>query len=98
MQAIICELLGNLLFRTRSIFLRGDQRLFVAGGSTALDHDTCCFTSKQAIEEVAVQFTSNAEEADTRVWLHAAHSYGTRKMIYLPDTDVYHIGLKILSL
>ena len=85
--------LGTCFLELGPSFLGGDQRLFVAGGSTALDRDTCWYTSKEAIEKVAVQFTSNAEEADTRVWLLAAHSYGTRKIIYSPDTDVYHIGL-----
>lgn len=85
--------LGTCFLDLCPFFLRGDQRLFVAGGSTALDHDTCWYMSKEAIEEVAVQFTSNAEEADTRVWFHAAHSYGTRRIIYSPDTVVYHIGL-----
>lgn len=40
---------------------------------------------------------SDAEEADTRVWLHALRSEGTRKFICSPDTDVFHIGLPILG-
>ena len=36
-----------------------------------------------------------AEEADTRVWLHVLRSPGTRKLVYSPDTDVYHIGLPL---
>lgn len=35
------------------------------------------------------EYTSNAEEADTRVWLHAKHAKGSKKLIL----DVYHIGL-----
>ena len=38
---------------------------------------------------------SNADEADLRVWLHCVHSQGQRKLIFSPDTDVYHLGLTI---
>ena len=41
------------------------------------------------------QLWSNADEADLRVWLHYVHSAGTQKLIFSPDTDVYHIGLTI---
>ena len=40
---------------------------------------------------------SNAEETDLRIWLHCKYSAGSRKMLYSPDTDVYHIGLPIVS-
>ena len=40
---------------------------------------------------------TNADEADLRVWLHCKNSCGVHKLIYSPDTDVYHIGLYVLS-
>ena len=43
------------------------------------------------------QFRCKAEEADTRVWLHALKSEGSRKLVCSPDTDVYHIGLPLVS-
>ena len=39
----------------------------------------------------------NAEETDTRLWLQHKHSTGTKKLVSSPDTDVYHIGLPLLS-
>ena len=39
-------------------------------------------------------FDSNADESDTRIWLHIKHSIGP---ILSPDTNVYHIGLPIIS-
>ena len=30
--------------------------------------------------------------------LHSMHSYVTRKLIYSPDTDIYHIGLTQMML
>ena len=39
----------------------------------------------------------NTEEADTRIWLHVANSAGHKKLALSPDTDVYHIGLSIVT-
>ena len=41
------------------------------------------------------EFTCNAEETDTRVWLHAKKTKWNRIMIVSPDTDVYNIGLPL---
>ena len=40
---------------------------------------------------------SNAEESDTRIWLHIKHSAGLKKLIQSPDTDTYHIGLPLVT-
>lgn len=74
-------------------FLKGDQKLFIAGCSSKIDQNLCLCTTKNAMEEVVVPLTTNAEEADTHIWLHAKFSYGTRILIFSPDTAVYHIGL-----
>ena len=39
----------------------------------------------------------NAEESDTRVWLHVLYSSGHKKLLYSPDTDVYHIGFTLID-
>ena len=39
-----------------------------------------------------------SEEADMRIWLHCIHSVGTNKLVLLPDTDVIHIGMPLLTL
>ena len=44
------------------------------------------------------QLWTNADEADLRVWLHCVHSAGRRKLIFSPDTDVYHAGLTVVPL
>ena len=41
------------------------------------------------------QLWSNADEADLRVLSHCVHSAVTQKLIFSPDTDMYHIGLTI---
>ena len=57
------------------------------------ERDQSWSNKKNAIEHLEPCYHSNAEEADTRVWLHVTHSAGNRKHIFSPDTDVYHIGL-----
>ena len=40
---------------------------------------------------------SDAIEADTKLWLHVANSAVTKKLLFSPDTDVYHIGLTVFN-
>ena len=50
-------------------------------------------TSREGIEYIVPELQCNAEEGDTLVWLHANHVRKGKKLIFSPDTDVYHIGL-----
>ena len=64
---------------------------------------------KGELRDKAVQVTSgqpptinnilicNADESDTRIWLHTLPSTGTRKLVLSPDTDVYHKGLPVIA-
>jgi len=40
-------------------------------------------------------YTSNALEADNRIWRHAVQTTATKILVYSPDTDVYNIGLSM---
>ena len=61
----------------------------IAGKAYSVRHGQ----SKQSRPDLS----SNADEADLRVWLHCKNSCGIHKLLYSPDTDVYHIGLTVLS-
>ena len=41
------------------------------------------------------QYSTTAEEADTRIWKHAVECDTTRILIYSPDTEVYNIGVSL---
>ena len=41
--------------------------------------------------------TCNAEESDSRIWLHVLYSAGDKKLVLSPDTDVYNIGLPLIA-
>ena len=85
--------MGQSLLQVACEFLRGEQKLFTAGTGEEEDQDTVWFTTSSGIEYPAPGYKCAAEEGDTRVWLHADHAPGRKKLIYSPDTDVYHIGL-----
>ena len=70
--------------------LRKNQKFCVAGSGEGVDRDEVWCVKDDGIE---LEFKSNAEEADTRVWLHASKFTGKKILIFSPDTDVYHIGL-----
>ena len=70
--------------------LRKDLKFCVAGSGEGVDRDEVWCVKDDGIE---LEFKSNAEEADTRVWLHASKFTGKKILIFSPDTDVYHIGL-----
>lgn len=85
--------LGDALLRISVQILQGEQRLYIAGANDGQDRNTCLYTTCCGIEEISLNLTSNAEEADTRVWLQVLWAVGEHKLVFSPDTDVYHIGM-----
>ena len=56
---------------------------------------TLYVSDEQPTPQLATGYESNAEESDTRIWLHVRQSPLRRFYIFSPDTDVYHIGLPL---
>lgn len=75
------------------MFLQPNQTLYVAGAFEDQISDTAWYVSKNSQPQPDPKYTCNAEEADTRVWLHIRHTTHMRLLLMSPDTDVYHIGL-----
>ena len=40
-------------------------------------------------------YNCNAEETDSRIWVHVTQSTHSKFLILSPDTDVYHVGLPL---
>ena len=74
-----------------------NQRFVTAGGFNGQLRDKAMFVCMNTNKESDDTLLCNAEEADTRVWLHTTNSAGTKKLVLSPDTDVYHIGLPIVA-
>ena len=74
------------------------QRFVTAGGfDGSLKNKALYVTSSTAQPQPDDSLYCNAEELDTRIWLHAVNSAGTKKLVLSRDTDVYHIGLPIVA-
>ena len=89
--------LGDCFLRRAPALLQGNQKMYVSRSNEGAKADKAYYatTSSTYNEEPTVE--SNAEEADTRVWLHVVKSSGRRVLIYSPDTDVLHIGLLVTN-
>ena len=75
--------------------LRQDNIFLVAGGFQGAIQDTAWFVSYGTRPQPNPVYTSNAEEADTRLWMHVKRTNTSKILILSPDTDIYHIGLPL---
>ncbi len=84
------------------------QMLVLAGGFDGDIEDTAwtitkvkSTSSNDSSSEVLVERNPNlrcvAEETDTRLWLHVKKTNCSNILIMSPDTDIYNIGLPLLS-
>ena len=91
-RRVVCFLSQHFL-NTITRKLNPHQRFVTAGGldDTVRNKALCVEGNNSAKRDDCL--TCNAEESDTRIWLHVTHSQGQRKLVLSPDTDVYHIGL-----
>ena len=69
--------------------LRKDQKCYVAGSGEGVDRDEVWCVKDDGIK---LEFKSNAEEADTRVWLHASKFTGKKFSHLIQMFTTYHIG------
>ncbi len=77
--------------------LQPQQTRYVAGGFEDPASDTVWSVTGTNRAQPRPQFTCNAGETDTRLWLHVKLSTYSRILILSPDTDVYNIGLPLES-
>ena len=74
-----------------------NKQSFITAGAMADDSDEAIFISKDSDPHIYPALRSNAEESDTRIWLHVKHSAGLKKLIQSPDTDTYNVGLPFVT-
>ena len=79
-------------FATCKRGFRDQQKVVLAGCFDGVEEDQAWEVGVEGVQPVH-DLHCEAEEADTRVWIHVLRSPATRKLLCSPDTDVYHIGL-----
>lgn len=86
--------LGNYFLTNIGSYLKSDQDLYIAGAFSGDLVDTAWHVKAgYSHAQPDPAFTCNAEETDTRIWLHARKTRYNKIFLVSPDTDVYHIGL-----
>ncbi len=96
------------LLKFASQFMHDGQMLVLAGGFDGDIEDTAwtitkvkSTSSSDSSSEVLVEPNPNlrcvAEETDTRLWLHVKKPNCSNILIMSTDTDIYNIGLPLLS-
>ena len=68
------------------------KRLYIVGAFENEIADTAWCVHGRSTAQPDPRFSCNAEETDTRLWLHA---YFQKILVISPDTDLYHIGVPL---
>ena len=96
-KRLLCEFLSHEMIQLVPSKLRDNQTFFTAGGFLNQHRNQCWSVIRSGVPQPLPYFRSEAEETDLRIWHHCKYSTGSKKMLYSPDTDVYHIGLPLLE-
>lgn len=84
--------LGQAFGQYAQSLIHGNKQLVLAGCFDGDSEDQAWVVSSSDKQPYPF-LNCDAEEADTRVWLHAFKAASSRVLVCSPDTDVYHIGL-----
>ena len=87
--------LGSFFLSNLNKYLRGGQVAYVAGHLNGQAGDIAWFVCGHDMPQPEPVYNCQAEETDTRLWLHATKCPHQNILILSPDTDVYHIGLPL---
>ena len=93
---LVCFLSNYLIHHTGQQLLP-HQRFVTAGGFSGSLQNKALFTKLNTPPQPDSTLTCNAEESDSRIWLHVLNSAGENKLVLSPDTDVYNIGLPLIA-
>lgn len=87
--------LGDYFLKSSSNFLSENQKLYETGAFDGDTSDAAWFVTKDNSIQPDPAFLSNAEETDTRIWLHARKTRNIKILVSSPDTDVYMIDIPL---
>ena len=93
----IVNYVGDCLLKLAPSLLSGTQKIVVSGFTEGEDKDKAFYSTCNKSKTCDPTLQCNAEEADTRLWLHAIKSEGRKKLVFSPDTDILFIGLGMVN-
>ena len=86
-RSLVC-FLSDYFLKKMKTSLQINQRFITAGGFNNDLQGKAMYVSMNTSPLSDDTLLCNAEEADTRIWLHTLNSAGNKKLILSPDTDV----------
>jgi len=93
-RTLVCFLAQFMLKHINS-HLSSHQKFYVAGAFAKQISNTTWFVQGKTSPQPDPIYACNAEEMDTRLWLHARQTQCEQLLVLSPDTDVYFIGLPL---
>ena len=93
----LTESLANAMLQLAPSILTKNSRFITAGAFRGTLQDKAVMVYANHKVEIVEALESSVEEGDMRVWLHCKTSAGTKKIIYSPDTDTFHVGIGLLE-
>ncbi len=91
----LVKFLGQYMLDTISAHLLPNHKCLIAGAFDGHATNTAWFVQGRGTSQPDPLYACNAEETDTRIWLHVKQTSANRILVISPDTDVYHIGLPL---
>ena len=94
----IIEAVGLAYIQSARFQLQQHQYFILSGCMSENTDDVSWVVSGgNSLPVTDLKYSSNAEEADMRIWRHATQTSVQHILVYSPDTDVYNIGLPIIQ-
>ena len=93
----IINSIGLAFINTTRYKLKDRQQLVLAGCFDCDDNNQVCILSAHTLPQPTSMYSTNAEETDMIIWHHVQITPHSNILIYLPDTDVYNIGLAFIE-
>lgn len=91
----LVKFLANYFLDKIHTHLQINEALYVAGGFDGMLTDSTWFVQGNGLRQPHPAYNCNAEETDTRIWLHVKQTECRNVLVLSPDTDVYHIGMAL---
>ena len=93
----LVKFLANYFLDKIHTHLQINEALYVAGGFDGMLTNSTWFVQGNGLRQPHPAYNCNAEETDTRIWLHVKQTECRNVLVLSPDTDVYHIGMALDS-